>query len=1459
MILNCKWQQGMGALRKESFIMELKNSIIIKITSLLRRGHHKAAHEAALNASRQYGFAAVELLGAAEEELAYAAYSRSYAEVEATRDSFRADEAKAAEFAAYLVEDRHDHLCEFIAEMAEAMAELHRTGEAFRPLDNAKALTVTLNELAQKESLRAFVLGGCICSTARDIELVELDDGFPCLTIGDIGVNPVDAEAEGELTEAEREAFDVAVAGDNISYDFLHKDVKLTKAEKKAAIKAAASDLDKKVTRKGHAYGKAVIDAHLDKRQIQYQSFVLSGGGQDPVYGNLQSTSFGMNALTERYYEHAADDSNVFAFDKGTVRLFNNVMETRPFTREMILVDSSQLDESVNSEFAESIKQNFLTVKFCPDEKTVYVIEEIKVKKTTLTRVFTICKGIPAESVEITNEDDQTELEEILDKPGEVRKYGMIYAGPSNQRRGNYILFLVHDGEDRAAFMKRMHDDFDMLTGGLLTTLEEHVKSLHEQGKDIGREKLFKLNSRISLAFTPTTKSVGLTSFAYYNGALGSGFADGMWLLTAELLANYYNLPVECVCGLGLQARILNGFIGKGMAVVIPHLDMAVVAARYKQAKHVSHRVFRQLWIDGKLEDDTMYFVGGNCPQAIFDENSMKAVTMTPEDGKFYLRIMSVKSPTSGKLNIQNAVAIQHLDGAPELIMKLGKEHVDKKLADLDRILAGKLKNEIELTELEQKMFDVLGIDLGARSVVNPDQYYPQLVADICPGFVAHDTDLFRNIVQQVAKGLVKDITKFNFDIPGGAVRYLQSDLCAFLLGKGVLNEHEVYIPNLPEGAVVDLTRNPKADPNEHYMATNLSLKTILARIDAIDDRKDIKTACVCAFKAVDVSLVIVPATKAVADSLGGADFDGDLAEDNQNDEYTSVQAQQPDGSNDIPKAKPSGKTVESFDIETVQDMFIDGLFGQKMDDGKRMRPTPIGIIANHATLISALLVSDDEELEFVLEHTIRPTVRAMGIPCNGQPYQRHFTEANVKIYDHQVVAATLDFYESDLSVESFRNALMDASREGASVEGRCIDQNKTGEPVHTGYLGALECKDINGNPVRVKKGTLRCKAYDTLKLEVTFPKDESGAQTMSVGYADVDETRYHYVKSKISFVRDELKDYLVDRVNAYLAMELEPSEVESTLRRNNYGSQKICSKELIAAKMMHDFIMRNNDLTSEDEASLATEEKKEMLRVLANTIRAMFDENARVAEKFVQIRKQACREDKDGNVVGYSSFEYVLREEFLKGVLWMASQEGWKINDTIGYKAEVLDDRFISEGEEIYFVNGKTEAGEHVFTDRKVNGFWTMKKIGGAWYATQKADEYFKVPKVTDERMLLTKHAVDLSEVTDNVIRFTTQAKRGIVGMPASDVEGLEWDFYTPWHDKMTDKSSGRKIVVKRSKTLDWAHDGGTMEIARIMQGPDPKSKDHAIRTIVYGRVSQGDAQQADLNMDGNVEVNFQ
>lgn len=1266
------------------------------------------------------------------------------------------------------------------------------------------------------------------------------------ITIDDISVNPEDTVAS--VAEAEIDGYETAVAGDSVCSSYLRKS-----------------------TRDSHAFAKATIDAHLDKRQVQYQSFVLAGGGQDPVEGWMQSTSFGMNPLTERYYGEAHKDGIIAAFDKGTVRLFNNVMETRPFTREMLLIDSSQLDESVNSEFAESIKKDFLKVKFCPDDNTVYIFVETHAKKLNMTRVFEVHGGFPAEEHLFIDGEDDEELKKLADKEGEVRTYGMIYAGPSNQRRGNYIVFRVHDGEDRAAFMKRMHDDFDFLTGGLLTTLEEFVAAHHAEGKDVGREELFKLNSRISLAFTPTTKSAGFKSFAFFNGKLGSGFGDGMWMLAAELLANYYGLPMESVCGLGLQARVLNGIIGKGMAVVMPEADIMDVLAQY-DSKAVSHAEFRKLWIDGKLEDNVLYVVGEGIPQAVFDNNSMKAVTMTPEDDEYFVRIMSVKATTAGKLNIQNAVALQLLDGAPEFIYELGKAHVDKKLADIDRILAGKLKKEIELTEEEQQLFDYLGIDLGVRSVVNPDQYYPQLIADICPAFVAHDTGLFRNIVEQAAKGLVKDITKFNFDIPGGAVRYLQSDLCAYLLGKPVLNEHEVYVCGLPEGAKVDLTRNPKADTKEHYWAVNISLKTIIKRIKAMKGvSEELKAIAIRAFKSLDTSIVVVPATEKVANSLGGADFDGDLVEDNRHPVYVAIQRQEKDGSNDIPKADPSGKTVESFDIEMVQDMFIDGLFGQKMSDGKRMHPTPIGIIANHATLISALLASDDDELEFVLEHTVRPAIRALRVPTNGQPYQRHFTKDDVKIHDEKVVAATVDFYESDTSVESFRNALMDASREGASVEGRCIDQNKTGETVHTGYLGVLECKDINGNSIRVKKGTLRCKAYDTLKMKEHFVTDDDGVRTMTVDYVNVDEERYHYVKSAISFVRDELADYLMERINTYLAMELEPSEVEGKLRTANYGAKKVCHNELFAAKMMHDAILRNSDLVSEDDASLATVEKKAMLDVLANTVRATFDKGTKSAEKFVQIRNMAANTDIDGNVTSYSSFEYVLREEFIQGVIYMANYEGWKVNDTIGYQARVLDGEFVEDGMKVDFVNGMSYAGEHIVTDRKVNGEWTLKQIGSAWYVTKTAAEYFATPDVTKDLMFMTKSfnpskqvsgnnpMTELTQLRGGKLSFFTKRgmEGGIYATPEGADNGTSWAFYTPWNDK--NRQTGE--MLKESHTLAWAQNGGTLDVARVFHAPD--LSEHAAAgaefAIVYGRIGKRVKAQRETNTEVRLGARIQ
>jgi len=70
----------------------IADQIVAKVAALLRRGHKKAAHEAAMSMSRQYGGAAASYMEAAEEEVAYAAYTSSWKEVEKIRNSFRTEE-----------------------------------------------------------------------------------------------------------------------------------------------------------------------------------------------------------------------------------------------------------------------------------------------------------------------------------------------------------------------------------------------------------------------------------------------------------------------------------------------------------------------------------------------------------------------------------------------------------------------------------------------------------------------------------------------------------------------------------------------------------------------------------------------------------------------------------------------------------------------------------------------------------------------------------------------------------------------------------------------------------------------------------------------------------------------------------------------------------------------------------------------------------------------------------------------------------------------------------------------------------------------------------------------------------------------------------------------------------------------------------------------------------------------
>ena len=1047
-----------------------------------------------------------------------------------------------------------------------------------------------------------------------------------------------------------------------------------------------------------HDYAKQVLRNKLDRRQIKLQSFSVETSGIMP-----KVITFGMNKMTRAFYEMAYVINPVHvAMNGGVSMTYNNVMDaglaSQPFTDELIQLDVAA-DNKVNAALnAENVKKNGLRVQYVNGTVRLWTVAKTKGGMILYT-VFEPGEKAHSESV-MPGED----LVDLYDKRHEVgsvwKRYAVIYAGPSNQRRVTYFLFKVRDGETLKDAKERIGMMLNDLAGGVLTTLGEVVKA---SNGGVSYEKFFKKVSRLSLAFTPSTPNMSAHGFYYFHGALGKGFGDGQWIVNGDQLAAFNGLDPEGVYGLGVQARVTQGIIAKGMAIPVPTASMNTIVAAHGTVNELTYDEFRKAFINGELVADKMYLVGDDvAPSYVFDENTLKMVGTEPTSNRgFQLDILEVRTATSGKLNSQDAACLQHLDGAVEFVRDLGMKYVNEEIEKLNSVFDGEVSD---------------------HSPIDPSGFFMTTVTKYCPGYAATNKKLLRSVVENAAKGIVKTINGLNFPLGyGDEYRYLQSDYAAFFTKNAeILHDGEVYMPGKEGGLDIDLTRNPKTDVKENYRAVTVGIDEIIDRINDLNVDDAMKAAIRSAYMHADNCLVIVPPTSKVVDSLGGADFDGDGATCHLNPEYIRIQDQEPVGTCIIPKPTASGKVVKHFDINVLENIMLEGIFGQKDAHGKRLMPTPVGIMANHATLIQALKVSDDAVLEHVIDDIIRPNVKAMRrYHMTHKDYTCRFDTADVEIHDSDVVNATEEYYTSDLSVKTTRNFLNDATRMGSSVVGRGIDQNKTGDPVSTGYLGVLEAKDISGENINAK-GLLRAKCTDTVNVDVKFSIDDDGIESAEYALQEVGENVV-LVNSLLTPIKLDLLTYAIDKINElFKKIDLvEPSETEAVLVNSEIGSDIVDMADLKYVKAIHSAIVAQK--------TMQTEEKNAVCDALVRMTSGLFDDTDKAAKRFVQIKRAAAG----------SAFEFILKEDYIKAVSYMAKNEGWETNDVVGYPAVVMVGCGLMMGDEILMVNGMSHDGL-VVADKKVSGYWKLTYLNGKAWLTKAAADFFAEEKHGSDNVVL-------------------------------------------------------------------------------------------------------------------------
>ena len=1148
-------------------------------------------------------------------------------------------------------------------------------------------------------------------------------------------------------------------------------------------------------------FGKQYLRNMMDRRSIKFQEFDIKGDG-----GAAKVTSYGMNEITRNFLNEVADE--VIAINGSLMQSYNNKIAKQAFTDEMVKISFAEnFDSKVNVAIAEEIKENGLAVQYSDDVVILWTKKIIGAKGTAMYRAIIAYGDAKARAAFGEKGMLCGTIEELSEyykaKNATWKKYGYIYAGPSNQRQVNYLLFKKQDGEQNNDFMARMNKMFNELSGGALDTIAAIVKA----SGGMSREKLFKLNSRISLAFTPMTRiNKAFHCFAYLNGEFaGTSNSDGEFILNGTDFAKAVGLDDQHVCGLALQMRVKTEFIAKGMAVTVPADHMQNMVCSYNNVICINYEDFHNLYIADKLEKNAVYVVSdveGLIPTAFFDKNSLK--TKGNLIHKFYLELVEVRSASAGKLNKQNAMVLTHLEGAAQMLFDMGKNHIDSKYANILDVLTKK------------------GGDKIKSKVVNPNAYIDGLMAEYCPAYVAQDKALAESLIDNMVKGLANETSNLNMDLGYGShYQYLHNDYLEMACGVRLLPDNVVFDPTNKEiGTLADITRNPKSEKKEHYKAVLATLDDINAALDTVEAPEwAIDFARYC-YNHADDAIVVVPSDPSFAMKTGGSDKDGDGVTVCKNPEYIKIQWKEKDGIANIPSVKDSGVKVDHYDISVAEEMFFEGIFGQlKEINGKQRRvvPTSVGVMCNHNGLIHALLDHTNKYLQEILNAVVIPNINKLGYKATNNLYERRVTSDITNINNADVIKNTEDFYTSDLSVESFRNFLEDCTCMAASVIGRGIDVNKTGELVVTGYLGVLEGKNLYGD--RIKGKTQKCKSIDaSITPIVSLSYNENGKRIVAINITPEEKEDTIFVNSLLTTIRKKLVAYLEEKATTLYGLEVEPCSTEAYWLNNNIANSAN-GMDVNLVKNIRSMLLGNKNLQ--------TEEKNNIVNALAGMLRNyVFEPEMKAAQKFFTMKKASLVNDKAG------SFAHLLKEEYIAGVSYIAGEEDFATNDVCGYRAFtrhglVVDDVTTT------FNNGVSKDGD-IITDKSVNGEWNVSVIDGKLYVTKTVKEYFAVP-VTESNtiaLLLKGYRPEQGEKKWNVLpEVNSLTNKLYIRNTAYNSEVVTLDNKA--YSLQAVRQNGKLVEASR---LNKAVAGKGLNVVNVYQFEDINKREQQITTIVIG-----------------------
>lgn len=628
--------------------------------------------------------------------------------------------------------------------------------------------------------------------------------------------------------------------------------------------------------------------------------------------------------------------------------------------------------------------------------------------------------------------DMTTDVFDQYKNTGYVTTYYSYISSPSAQRQTN-MYFIKAKNDDSSYAEDKITDIIDNVTEG--------ASSVILSGKDLDYTSAVKNASRLSLFMTGSTEFGDINSIALYVGEFsheGVAYRDGCGTLNYNVVADAYKkrfgerIPKKDILGNGIQGRFgtVKGFhiveAGVSIASTILATGKEIV---FKDLNDIDHDFIMAVQNKTAEVKDKIFIIG---TKDLKDVDFFGDLTVFKSAWDFSrlpvsFNAMEIGRKFTGKtsLAIQTASSWMALPEFKDVLMEIAEENLDK-------LFKLRNKEDINLSDIQDIEF--------------PDN---SLMA-VSPAFVMRDKVLFDGYLKQKMNAVERVINELKFDVDGVYGKIVYDKGLDF--GINILADDEVFVGGeYYKNILLDINRFPHNCSGEHFLCKAVSRKTILRRIDQLAVFGEIPISIYNAiryfYEDLKEGLIAVPsANPRFAALLGGCDYDGDGVIAYADTRIVSMAKQTKSVAIDFGKT-PKNKEMVKMNL-WIKDRIYANMIANAND--------PIGVATNR----NMMFVSLSSEIDKLSDEEFNTLIRLVKAAdktkdgeyphfCGNEVYERRYTTDSVLID----AAETSEFINETMRCgfnikANWKNILTDAQMVSASVIGRNIDSNKSGEKV---------------------------------------------------------------------------------------------------------------------------------------------------------------------------------------------------------------------------------------------------------------------------------------------------------------------------------------------------------------------------------------------------------------------------